>query len=45
MQCPVTILCVTLCDYLAPELITYSPEESDTVTLRKRRLPLEMMAW
>lgn len=29
----------------APELITHSPEESDTVTLRKRRLPLEMMAW
>ncbi|AQV33317.1 hypothetical protein BE941_06945 [Escherichia coli] len=26
-------------------MITHSPEESDTVTLRKRRLPLEMMAW
>ena len=32
-------------DYLDPELISRCLAESGTVTLRKRRLPLEMMVW
>ena len=32
-------------DYLDPELISRYLAESGTVTLRKRRLPLEMMVW
>ncbi len=32
-------------DYLDPDLIARCPEEAGTVTLRKRRLPLEMMVW
>ncbi|EKS6889689.1 IS4 family transposase, partial [Enterobacter bugandensis] len=35
----------SLGDYLDPELISRCLEESGTVTLRKRRLPLEMMVW
>ncbi|CAL12631.1 transposase for insertion sequence element IS1665 [Yersinia enterocolitica subsp. enterocolitica 8081] len=35
----------TLGDYLDPELISRCLAESGTVTLRKRRLPLEMMVW
>ncbi|EGJ98787.1 putative transposase [Shigella flexneri 2930-71] len=35
----------SLGDYLAPELISRCLAESGTVTLRKRRLPLEMMVW
>lgn len=32
-------------DYLDPDLIARCLEEAGTVTLRKRRLPLEMMVW
>jgi putative transposase len=32
-------------DYLDPELISRCLAEAGTVTLRKRRLPLEMMVW
>ncbi len=32
-------------DYLNPELISRCLAEAGTVTLRKRRLPLEMMVW
>ncbi|HDL8490762.1 TPA: transposase domain-containing protein [Yersinia enterocolitica] len=35
----------TLGDYLDPQLISRCLAESGTVTLRKRRLPLEMMVW
>ena len=35
----------SLGDYLAPKLISRCLAESGTVTLRKRRLPLEMMVW
>lgn len=35
----------SLGDYLAPELISRCLAESGTVTLHKRRLPLEMMVW
>ncbi len=35
----------SLADYLSPELIKQCLETSGTVTLRKRRLPLEMMVW
>ena len=35
----------SLGDYLDPELISRCLEGSCTVTLRKRRLPLEMMVW
>lgn len=35
----------SLGDYLDPELISRCLEESGTVTLRRRRLPLEMMVW
>lgn len=35
----------SLAQYLSPELITHCLETSGTVTLRKRRLPLEMMVW
>ena len=35
----------SLGDYLDPELISRCLAESGTVTLRKRRLPLEMMVW
>lgn len=34
-----------LSDYLSPELIEGCLQSSGTVTLRKRRLPLEMMIW
>lgn len=34
-----------LSDILSPELLEQCLEESGTVTLRKRRLPLEMMVW
>lgn len=34
-----------LSDVLSPELIEQCLHESGTVTLRKRRLPLEMMVW
>lgn len=34
-----------LADVLSPELLTQCLQESGTVTLRKRRLPLEMMIW
>ncbi len=34
-----------LSDVLSPELIEQCLQESGTVTLRKRRLPLEMMVW
>lgn len=34
-----------LSDVLSPELIAQCLEQSGTVTLRKRRLPLEMMVW
>lgn len=36
---------ISLGDYLDPELISRCLAESGTVTLRKRRLPLEMMVW
>jgi hypothetical protein len=45
---PVTILrnpLTSLGDYLDPELISRCLAEAGTVTLRKRRLPLEMMVW
>ena len=35
----------SLGDYPDPELISRCLAESGTVTLRKRRLPLEMMVW
>lgn len=35
----------SLADFLDPELISRCLAESGTVTLRKRRLPLEMMVW
>ncbi|PKX81392.1 transposase [Pectobacterium peruviense] len=35
----------SLGDFLDPELISRCLQESGTVTLRKRRLPLEMMVW
>ncbi|HBN4350486.1 TPA: transposase domain-containing protein, partial [Escherichia coli O25b:H4-ST131] len=35
----------SLGDYLDPEHISRCLAESGTVTLRKRRLPLEMMVW
>ncbi|MCW0329256.1 hypothetical protein NB704_000645 [Pantoea ananatis] len=35
----------SLGSYLDPELISRCLEESGTVTLRKRRLPLEMKVW
>ncbi len=35
----------TLGDYLDPQLISRCLAESGMVTLRKRRLPLEMMVW
>lgn len=35
----------SLGDYLDPKLISRCLAESGTVTLRKRRLPLEMMVW
>ncbi|WP_171764170.1 transposase domain-containing protein, partial [Shigella sonnei] len=35
----------SLGDYLDPGLISRCLAESGTVTLRKRRLPLEMMVW
>lgn len=35
----------SLSDYLSPELIKECLAKSGTVTLRKRRLPLEMMVW
>lgn len=35
----------SLGDYLDPELISHCLAETGTVTLRKRRLPLEMMVW
>ncbi|MEI7269682.1 transposase domain-containing protein, partial [Pectobacterium versatile] len=35
----------SLADFLDPELIARCLAESGTVTLRKRRLPLEMMVW
>ncbi|EHZ3054274.1 IS4 family transposase, partial [Salmonella enterica subsp. enterica] len=35
----------SLGDYLDPDLIARCLEEAGTVTLRKRRLPLEMMVW
>lgn len=35
----------SLGDYLDPELISRCLTEAGTVTLRKRRLPLEMMVW
>ncbi|WP_073690790.1 transposase domain-containing protein, partial [Shigella boydii] len=35
----------SLGDYLDPELISRCLAASGTVTLRKRRLPLEMMVW
>ncbi len=35
----------SLGDYLDPELISRCLAEAGTVTLRKRRLPLEMMVW
>ncbi len=35
----------SLGDFLDPELISHCLAESGTVTLRKRRLPLEMMVW
>ena len=35
----------SLGNYLDPELISRCLAESGTVTLRKRRLPLEMMVW
>lgn len=34
-----------LSDVLSPELIEQCLQESGTVTLRKRRLPMEMMVW
>ncbi len=35
----------SLGDYLDPELISRCLAESGAITLRKRRLPLEMMVW
>lgn len=35
----------SLSDILSPELLEQCLQESGTVTLRKRRLPLEMMVW
>ena len=35
----------TLCDILPLELIKKSLEQTDTVTFRKRKLPLEFMVW
>lgn len=35
----------SLGDYLDPELLSRCLAEAGTVTLRKRRLPLEMMVW
>ena len=35
----------TLCDILPLELIKKSLEQTDTVTFRKRKLPLESMVW
>lgn len=35
----------SLSDYLSPELITECLEKNGSVTLRKRRLPLEVMIW
>jgi hypothetical protein len=35
----------SLSEYLSPDLIRYCLEKSGTVTIRKRRLPLEMMVW
>ena len=34
-----------LADYLSPQLISECLEKTGTVTIRKRRLPLEMMVW
>lgn len=35
----------SLAEYLSPELLKQCLETSGTVTIRKRRLPLEMMVW
>jgi hypothetical protein len=35
----------SLGDFINPELVSSCLAESGTVTLRKRRLPLEMMVW
>ncbi len=35
----------SLSDILSPELISECLEKSGTVTVRKRRLPLELMVW
>lgn len=35
----------SLSDILSPELIRKCLEKSGTVTIRKRRLPLELMVW
>ncbi len=35
----------SLSEYLSPDLIKSSLERSGTATIRKRRLPLEMMIW
>ena len=35
----------TLCDVLPLELIKKALEQTDTVTFRKRKLPLESMVW
>lgn len=35
----------SLSDYLCPELLTDCLAQSGTVTIRKRRLPLELMVW
>ncbi|MDP7592681.1 MAG: transposase domain-containing protein, partial [Litorilituus sp.] len=35
----------TLCDILPLELIKKSLKQTDTVTFRKRKLPLESMVW
>ena len=35
----------SLSDILSPELISKCLEKSGTVTIRKRRLPLELMVW
>ena len=34
-----------LSDYLSPQLISSCLEQSGIVTIRKRRLPLELMVW
>ena len=35
----------SLADVLSPDLIEQCLQESGTVTLRRRRLPMEMMIW